>query len=1292
MRRTARAATAILTPLLMTSAALSLQAGSTPATAAPAGAVQLSLRTDDMVDPLGTGNATPAFSWKISDTAATGLSQTGYELRVASSAATLAQGAGDLWQTSGTGAAQRVTYAGRALTSREKVFWQVRVTLSNGTTSAWSDPATVELGLLAQSDWTGDWITDPAWQSTTNPVTVSVPTTTARYVRLDVSKMGLPVTENNKTEYFVQLAELTVSRSGGDNLAKGATVTASSDLGNYGWKTSYLTDGVLDTNDGGARGWTTWGPQTSNTGGAPHWVTVDLGASKTFDQVTLYPRTDTQSADGRTPSFPADYTLKAGDSTSSLSQIKAVTGQVAPPVPVKPQALPVLARDFQLDTTKTVASARLYAAGVGIFVPSLNGRSVTDNVLEPGYTDYDERVEYSVYDVKDELNAGANALGIELGTGLAWAQSEKGRYAKITSLITPPRALAQLEVRYTDGTVQRVVTDDSWRTEQGATTMAQWYGGEDYDARRAIPGWNEPGTDRSSWDQAAEVATPATGPELIARDAPALKVVDTMEAAAPTTPATGVQVYDLGTNVAGWPELTIDAPKGTSVQIWIGELLSNGRVSQNWATTGTPIYDTFTSDGTPQTWHPKFVYHGMQYLEVRGVTSDVKISGVKARVIRADNDQVGSLDTSDPMIDAVHRLVDRAVQGNMYSVLTDCPDREKLGWMEQNHLVFGTIMRNYDVAAYARSVVQKIADAQLPNGMVPDTAPEYAIFGGGFRDDPNWGSAIVLMPWAMYENYGDIQTLQRFWPTMVKYVDYLDTRASGDLVNYPEGLGDWAEQLSGSARTPINLVANFGYYRAVDGMAKTAAALGKTDAAAAYAAQAQRIRAAFTQAYYNPSTQTVGNGSQASGVLALDIGAVPEAGRQAVFNKVIADIQAKNTHLSVGEIALPSVYRVLSAYGRDDLVHTLTVQTTKPSFGFFVQNGATSLPEYWDDTNGSRNHFMLGAIDEWFSMHLVGIDQAPGSIAFEQLTFTPSVVGGMTHAEGGYETPYGHVESSWQKAADGKLTMQVEVPVGSTAVVNVPLAAGVDAAFVPAYPTGATYTGRSTLPNGTYATFRVGSGSWTFGPGAAPVAPPTTDPGTGTDTGTGTGTGAGDVAAPVATAAPTVSGTPLVGEVLSATTGTWTSGSTTGYAYQWLADGQPLPGATGASLTLPAAAAGTQVSVRVTATAAGRSATSDSSAVQVLAPASLKARAGGTSATGVRLTVKLKAAAPVAVDGTVVVKVAGKRYKVKMRGIRKDAVRLTVRLAPGRHKVKLSYSGSDAVAATTEVVKVTVRR
>jgi alpha-L-rhamnosidase len=296
--------------------------------------------------------------------------------------------------------------------------------------------------------------------------------------------------------------------------------------------------------------------------------------------------------------------------------------------------------------------------------------------------------------------------------------------------------------------------------------------------------------------------------------APPLKVVDQRAGTDEGSPATGVELYNFGVNAAGWEQFTISAPKGTTLTFTPSEILQNGRAYQDDTNIGTPVFDTFTSDGTTQTWHPSFGYHGFQYIEVSGMTSAVTLTNPLQLVIRASNTSAGTFTTSDSVINSVHALVDRAVQSNMMSILTDCPSREKLGWNEEVQLLFDMIARNYNIDAYGKGLVRNLADAQLSNGLVPDIAPEATVFSGGFRDDVNWGSAMIMVPYAMYQDYGDISTVSTYYSNMAAYLAYLDTKATGSLVVYgSNGLGDWGEGSVTSVSTPIDLVENWGYYR-----------------------------------------------------------------------------------------------------------------------------------------------------------------------------------------------------------------------------------------------------------------------------------------------------------------------------------------------------------------------------------------------------------------------------------------------------------------------------------------------
>jgi alpha-L-rhamnosidase len=351
--------------------------------------------------------------------------------------------------------------------------------------------------------------------------------------------------------------------------------------------------------------------------------------------------------------------------------------------------------------------------------------------------------------------------------------------------------------------------------------------------------------------------------------------------------------------------------------------------------------------------------------------------------------------------------------------------------MEEDHLVFDTVTRNYDIAAYGHDVVQAMADAQRDNGLVPDIAPEYTVFGGGFRDDPNWGSAMVLVPLSLYRAYGDLNLLTTFYPNMQRYVDYLGTKATGNLLDY--GLGDWATI---NATTPTGVTATYGYYRAVDGLRQIAAVLGRSADETRYAQLAGAIGTAFHAKYFDAANHTYATGSQCSDALALDMGVVPDSERQAVLDHLVTNLHGNGYHLNLGEIGLPSLFDVLSTAGRSDVIYQIATQTSEPSYGAMLARGATSLTEFWDGT-GSQNHFMLGAIDKWFTSGLAGIGQSDDSAGFEKLVIAPAIVGDLTHVLGRYETPNGTVRSEWRRSGRN-VSLEVSVPVGSTATVRLP--------------------------------------------------------------------------------------------------------------------------------------------------------------------------------------------------------------------------------------------------------------
>jgi alpha-L-rhamnosidase len=906
--------------LRMASALLVIATGSASAAAAAGPQLTVSgLETDALIAPLGISDLTPKLSW-IDTANVNAAVQAGYEVQAADSAADLAAGR-LLWDSGQVkSSAQYAQYAGTALASRSTVIWQVRVWDGTGAVSAWSTPATFQIGLTKQSDWTGQWITHPSW---TNPAVIP--------------------------------------------------------------------------------------------------------------------------------------------------------------------AMPLFAKQFTTNTG--IVSAKLYVSGIGIVVPSINGVNVGTAVLAPGSSNSAAHLAYSTFDVTSMLTAGsANVIGIALGLGPRFVQPDSAaqdyRFVSPSGANTPytglPRTIAQLEITYSGGTTATIATDSTWQTTLGPTTVSAWWGGESYDARLEVPGWNLPGTNRASWSAALITTAPFTTTLLAPRAAPSLQVVQQIAGTDMGSPVTGSELYNFGVNTAGREQFTITAPAGTTITFTPAEILQNGQAYQDSGTTGVPVFDQFTSNGTTETYSPQFGYHGFQYIQVSGITTGVKITAPTQLVVRANNTPVGAFTSSDTTLSSVYKLVDRAVQSNMYSVLTDCPSREKGGWDEEVHLLFPMIARSYDIDAYGNSLVQNMADAQLSTGLVPDLVPETMVFVNGFRDDVNWGSSMILTPYAIYQNYGDTAVLSTYYQNMVNYMNFLvANHGSGALVTYgSNGLGDWGETSVTTVYTPVDLVENWGFYRDEVAMANIAGVLGKTADQQKYTANAAATLAAFTAAYYNSTTMTVANGTQSALAMALDIGAVPASNTAAVTQKLVAAINAAGG-FAVGEIGLTPLFRVLSAAGYHQLIYNAVTANKVGGYGYFVAQGLTSLPEYWNITSGSRNHWMLGGVDNWITGNIAGIQQASGSVDFQNIVIQPSVVGNMTSASGSFQTNHGTVASSWTNSSSA-FSLTATIPVGSTATINLPITKP-----LPATPAGATYAGTTSG----FAQYTVGSGTYAFtGAGAVPAA------------------------------------------------------------------------------------------------------------------------------------------------------------------------------------------------------------
>lgn len=1064
-------------------------AASTRGGAETARVVVNDLRADYLRDPIAIDDRTPALSWTLSSPGSNTVQQA-YQIQAATSSQKLNAGHPDLWDSGQVAGAATtgITYAGAALASREGVYWRVRIWDGHGHSSSWSTISHWGMGLLNPTDWNARWITENTWadHSSPHPVAVKLPPQDTRYVRLDVTKLGLPLLESGfgYPVSRLQLAEIAVvdSAHADTDLALGAPVQASENYSVPGaWEPSYLTDGQL-TSSHGTYGYTSFERRTQDLGSSSIWVQLDLGSIRHIDEVLLYPRTDLQTADGKTPNFPVDYTVQTADNAAGPFTIAArVVGQQPPSPPgPEPQALPMFVKQFAL--TGQVAQARLYMTGLGMFDATLNGHAVSDAVLQPPNTDYQQRVIYATYDVSRSLRQGNNALGVMLGNGLYNVPATPGRYEKLTRSDGPPKLLAQLEITYRDGRREVISSDESWKVRLGPVTFSNWYGGEDVDARRAQPGWDLPGADLAGWGSAVTAPPPSPHTVLSAQMVPPVRVVDTVRPVAITQPKPGVYVADFGHQLAGWEQLRVSGAAGTTVTIRPAERLATDGTALQDGGTGKPFWDTYVlAGGGVETWHPRFEYHGFRYLQFDGLPHPPTSGSVTALVLRTDNEVAGTFTSSSGLLNGIHQMIGQAVSSNTLLYGSD-PNREKLGWLADYAFEFGAINRDFDAAAYYRLLVRDMADAQTSSGLVPDIAPEYTVFGGAFRDDPNWGSAIITVPWDLYQTYGDTSTIADYYPTMQRYFDYLSSKAQASILDY--GLGEWGTL---DPSVPKAFTATWAYHRDATLLAAMARVLGKNDDATHYDSMAGTIAAAFNGRFFDATKNTYTGGSESVDALALDGGLVPADHRQQVLDHLVATLHQNHEHVTTGMIALPSLFRVLSDGGRDDVVYAIATATDYPSYGWLLANGETSMTEFWqaveNPAGSEHNMFILGALEEWFTRGVGGIrPDGAGALAGADLTIRPAVVGALRQANSMLNTVHGVVSTQWRRS-NNDFTLAVTVPANVRATVWVPLLGSqrpIDA------PLGAQRVGDR--PGAEL--YDVGSGTWRFHVTRTPPPPP----------------------------------------------------------------------------------------------------------------------------------------------------------------------------------------------------------
>jgi len=712
-----------------------------------------------------------------------------------------------------------------------------------------------------------------------------------------------------------------------------------------------------------------------------------------------------------------------------------------------PIPLPIFRHQFDLPAPPVSATLRI--AGLGQYEAHINGSNITSAVLTPGWTLYTKHVLFNTYDITRFLRHGRNAIGVMLGNGMYSVQPDPGRYTKFERSFGQPKLIAELTVRFADRPNLVIYSDSNWKTIPGPITFSHTYGGEDFDARLEPKGWDGAIFDDNGWFRAVEVEGP--GGALVPERTPPVKAFETFTPVKVTHPRPNLTVYDLGQNFSGWPEIAVTGPRGAFVKLLSGELLApSGEVTQRSANAGPddPNLFTYTLRGGaaidhPEEWHPRFSYYGFRYVQAEVSSQDVAIVRLDGRFLHDDVTRVGSFQSSDPLFNRIHALIDNAMLSNLVSVLTDCPHREKLGWLEETHLAAASLNYNWNLAILYEKISNDMADSQQPDGLIPSIAPEFPIFSPMYRDTPEWGSAVILAPWSVYQFSGDPQSLREHYESMQRYLEYLRSKSKDHLLSF--GLGDWYDIGTGepgaSKLTTAGVTASAIYFQDLTTLARIAVLTGHAGDAVAYASEAEAVKTAFNRRFFDGATNLYDRGSQTDQAMPLAVGLVSESHRAAVLANLVAAIRVTQNHVTAGDVGFHYLVRALTDNGRSDVLFDMLSRTDPPSYGAQIAAGVTSLAEAWDaNPNDSQNHFMLGHIEEWFYRGLAGIDFDRSREAGEQIRIAPAIVGTLTSASASFDSSLGTISSAWKRDTtdSNTLTMDVTIPSGTTGSIVFP--------------------------------------------------------------------------------------------------------------------------------------------------------------------------------------------------------------------------------------------------------------
>jgi alpha-L-rhamnosidase len=705
----------------------------------------------------------------------------------------------------------------------------------------------------------------------------------------------------------------------------------------------------------------------------------------------------------------------------------------------------LLRREFEV--RPGVAQARLYVTALGLYEAHLNGAVVGDQVLAPGWSSYNKRLRYQTFDVTNLLHEGPNALGAILGDG--WYRGRMGFGGGRKNIYGDKIALlAQLEIKFTDGTTESIVTDETWKAAKSAILASGIYDGETYDARLEKTGWSEPGYNDRDWSGVRLIEWDLS--KLVGPPGPPVRRAELVKPVSISTSPSGKTLVDLGQNLVGWLRLTVQGEAGRTITLRHAEVLENGELCTR-PLRGAKQTDRYTlRGGGVETWEPHFTFHGFRYVEVDGWPGDLTTDNLLAVVVHSDMERTGWFESSDPLINRLHENVVWGMRGNFVDVPTDCPQRdERLGWTGDIEVFAPTASFLYDTAGFLTSWLADLTADQYESGIVPFVIPN--IMDRELPPMAAWSDAAVIVPWVLYQRFGDAGILETQFDSMCAWVDHLD-RLTGEKRLWDQGFqfADWLDpdappDKPAQGKTNPNIVATAYFAHSAGLLAKAAAVLGRQEAAAHYHELAGQVRAAFQAEYVTPNGRVISDSASAY-ALALEFALLPDPQQRRNAGQRLAALARESGYrISTGFVGTPLICDALCSVGEYETAYRLLTQKDCPSWLYPITMGATTIWERWDSLlpDGSVNpgemtsfnHYALGAIADWLHRTVAGL--APAEPGYRRLDIRPIPGGGLTYAQARHITPYGLAEVGW-KIEGGQIQIEVVVPPNTTARVALP--------------------------------------------------------------------------------------------------------------------------------------------------------------------------------------------------------------------------------------------------------------